>query len=72
MRAPRLLRPMFLLGAVVIAIAAFIWLTNPAWHSPLGIAVIVLAILLGLGAIVKDTIDFFQQFKEDEKRKNEP
>jgi len=73
MRAPRLLRPLFFLGAVVVAIAVFLWLANPAWRtSPLGILVLALAVLLGLAAIVKDSLDFFREIKETEERNKEP
>ena len=68
MRGPRLIRPLFLFGAIVLGIAIFSLLLSTSWRSsPVGITILVIAGLVGLAAIVKDMLDFAKEVKEFDK-----
>ena len=65
MKSPRLLRPLFLFGAVLIALAVYLWLASPTFHNTTGgVIVLILAVVAGLAAIVRDMLNISQEIKE--------
>ena len=67
MKSPRLLRPMFVLGLLVILIALILFLLNPGiQNSVAGILGLILAFALGGYAIVRDMIQMLHEVREME------
>lgn len=65
MKTPRLLRPMFVLGLLVILIALILFLINPGiQNSALGVTGLLLAFGVGGYAIVRDMINMLHEIRE--------
>jgi hypothetical protein len=67
MKSPRLLRPLFLFGAVLIAEALYLWLASPTFHNTTaGLIVLVFTVIIGLAVIVRDVLNISREIKEIE------
>lgn len=67
MKSPRLLRPLFLFGAVLIALAVYLWLASPTFHNTTGgVVVLIVAVIAGLAAIARDILNISREIKEIE------
>ena len=69
MKSPRMLRPLMILGIVVIVVAVLSFLFNPDWsRSPIGLLILILAVIIGIAAVVRDMRAFAKDVKELEKK----
>jgi len=67
-----MIRPMALLGMIVIAIAVFSYLLIPSWRSSAaGIGALILCLGIGAYAVVKDMQNFMREMDAKEKAKKE-
>ena len=74
MKSPRLIRPMMMLGVVVLVLAVLSYGMLPGWRSTTtGVILLVVGIVLGLGAIIKDMVDLLKELRQLEKEnKDQP
>ena len=64
MQTPKLFRPMLLTGLIVVALAVFSLLLVPGWlSSPWRLAVLVIAILAGLYAVIRDLLSLYKEIR---------
>lgn len=69
MKPPKLLRPQFFLGVLVIVVAFLLWWSNPAWQSSTIGTLLLLAVLaIGIIAIVRDLYAFVREVSEMEEQ----
>ncbi len=71
MKSPRLIRPMMMLGIFVLVLAVLSFATLPGWRSSAwGVILLVVGILLGLAAVVKDLTALVREIRqvEDEQK----
>lgn len=67
MKSPRLIRPLMMLGVVVLVLAVLSYGMLPGWRSSTtGVILLVVGILLGLGAIIKDMLDLLRELRQME------
>ena len=60
----RVFRPLLSLGVIVIALAIFSYLLNPAWRgTPLGTVILLIALLSGGAAVVADIRNLLREFR---------
>lgn len=71
MKTPRLIRPLMLLGVVVLVLAVLSYGMLPGWRSSAwGAVLLVAGIGLGLAAIIKDMLDLLKEVRQaDEEQK---
>lgn len=63
-----MIRPLSIIGMIVIAIALFSYLLIPGWRSsPMGIGVLILCLGIGGYALVKDMRDFWKEISSQHK-----
>ena len=62
---PRLLRPLMLVGFILIGIGVFSWLQMPQWRqSPMGAVVLLVTFGLGGYAVVTDLRAFWNEMRQ--------
>lgn len=75
MKSPRLIRPLMMLGVLVLVLAVLSYGMLPGWRSSAwGVILLVGGVLLGLAAIIKDMLDLLRevrQLEEEHKRKRD-
>lgn len=70
MKSPRLIRPLLLIGSIVIALSVLSFLMIPAWrHSSAATLVLVLTALIGLFAVAHDIKNLARELREFENHK---
>jgi membrane associated rhomboid family serine protease len=69
-KGPRLIRPLMLLGLLVMSIVVYNWIMNPGWQSTaMGVILHLGAFLLGLGAVILDFRSMAEELRKINKRK---
>lgn len=67
MKIQNMFRPLMLLGATAIGLAAFSFFLQPAWQKSLwGWLVLVVVLILGSAAIIQDLRKFWQQIEKSQ------
>jgi len=74
MKSPRLIRPLMMLGVVVLVLAVLSYGMLPGWRSTTtGVILLVVGIVLGLGAIIKDMVDLLKELRHlEQEHKDQP
>lgn len=67
-----MIRPLTLLGVIVVGIAVFSFLLVPGWrNSPLSLGVLVICLVIGAYAIIKDSLDLWKDIKSKSESANQ-
>lgn len=67
MKSPRLIRPLMMLGVFVLVLAVLSYGMLPGWRSSVwGIILLIVGVVLGLAAIIKDMTDLVREIRQIE------